>query len=84
MENSTFLLNVDFAAQWPNGFVGETLIFVISAIKSKFQGRMCQDYQKISYQNVKERENAQSEDSIQPTEVNIVWVVASVGVIKWT
>ena len=84
MENSIFLSNVDFAARWPNGFVGETLTFVISAIKSKFQGRMCQDCQKISYQNVKEKENAQSGDSIQPTEVNIVWAVASVGVTRWT
>ena len=81
MGSSTFLSNVDFVAQKPYGFAGEILTFVISAI---IKQELWIDCQKISYQNVKEKENAQLGDNIQPTEVNIAWVVVSVGVIRWT
>lgn len=56
--NSTSHLSVDFAVQLHNGFAGETRIFVMNAIKSKSQGSIFPEYQRISCLGAKERQNA--------------------------
>jgi hypothetical protein len=77
MENSTYPSNVGFAAQWLSGFVGETPIFAMDAIRSKYLETMSQDFLNRSCQSVKGRENAQSEASMVETENNFAWGVES-------
>lgn len=59
METILLSLNANFAVQLPNGFVGETPIFVSHAIKSSAMEIMFQNTQKINSQNVKDLESVQ-------------------------
>ena len=44
---------------------------------------MFRDYQRINYQNAKERGNVLSEEIMEATEQNTAWVVAFAEAIKW-
>ena len=81
MGRSLFLLSVVFVVQWLSGFAGETLIFVILAIKSKFQGSIFRDCRKISFRGVRGREYVRLEGSMAEMEPNFVLAVGFVEVI---
>ena len=59
MENSLYSLNVNFVVQFLNGSAGEIRIFVMNAIKNNVQDNISVNYQRINYQNAKDKENVQ-------------------------
>lgn len=60
MEKISYNLNVSFAVQQLNGFVGETLIFVSHVIKGSVKEIMSASMQRISYLYARVQESAQS------------------------
>jgi len=67
MERILFNSNASIVAQLPNGFAGETHIFVSLVIKNSVQGTMYQNIQKINFLNVLDLENVRLVETMRET-----------------
>lgn len=82
MARILFSLNVNFAVQQLNGFVGEILIFVSLVIKNNVTEIMSVNIRKKNCQNVMDLRNAPSEETIMEMDNKKLLGVRFAEIIK--
>lgn len=78
MELTSLISSASSAVLFHNGFVGETLTFATLAIQDSVKVTMCQNIQRINYQNVLDLKNASSKLNIHRTERSLLLVAQCV------